>query len=138
MSGCSSYMSDERYLAALKRIRQSIEDGCPLESENSNSMGDKYNECSWGLCSPLKEHWPDAEDHIFPDLFIKDGRIAPKHMKSSNFCPLDKRGSWWTEQGCFWTCRIFRKGKNHLPTREQVLAFYDEAIKIADETVRRK
>jgi hypothetical protein len=51
------YMSNERYLAALKRIRDIIASGVDVKAENSNAMGDKYSSCTWGLCDDGKSHW---------------------------------------------------------------------------------
>lgn len=123
-------MSDNRYLEALKRIRKSIADGCPLMFCNSDTIGDKHNECSWGLCSDDPQHWPDPEDHLWPDQFVKNGRVAPKYLKVHQPCPMDRRmqAGNLDINGCFWTCRIFRSKKNPKPTREQALALYDEAI----------
>jgi len=123
-------MSSERYLLALKRIRKSIADGGPLQCCNSDVLGDKHNECSWGLCSDDPRHWPDPEDHLWPDKFVKDGRVAPKYLMVHQVCPLDRRMQTGNldMNGCFWTCRIFRPKKNPTPTREQVLEYYDQAI----------
>lgn len=105
----SSYMSDEMYLAALLRL-QSFTDpgrGYPLRCEDSNTPGDKYNWCTWGLCSDKWEMWPEPEMHIWPDQFKERGRIAPLYRESHQLCPCDIRDVS-TGNGCFWTCIVFR------------------------------
>ena len=124
------HMSDSRYLLALKRIRKSIEDGCPMMHCNSDVIGDKHSECSWGLCSDDPSHWPDAEDHLWPDQFKKNGRIAPLYLKTHQACPMDRRmqAGKLDINGCFWSCRVFKRRKDAEVTKEQALALFDEAI----------
>ena len=127
----SLHMSDERYLLALKRIRKSIADGGQLTFGNSDSMCDKHNECSWGMCSNDPAHWPDAGDHLWPDLFEKEGRVATLYFKPHQVCPMDRRmnnGNMDVSDGCFWNCRVFRAGKGQKVTREQALELFDQAI----------
>jgi hypothetical protein len=126
----SNRLTDERYLLALRRIRQIIADGCPLSFCDSDTPGDKSNECSWGFCSDLSSHWPDAEDHIWPDQFKESGRVSPLYRQDHQFCPMDRR--LLTKQcdgnGCFWSCRIFNRMRDPQITREQALALFDQAI----------
>lgn len=129
-------ISDDRYLAALKRIRASIESGIPCEPDNSDVIGNKHNHCNWGLCSGRKEDWPNPEDHVWPDQFIKDGRVAPLQRQNHQVCPMDTRMqeiqgdpdiNWGN--GCFWACRIFKRRKREtFPTRDEAIALYDQAI----------
>lgn len=121
-------LSDERYLAALKRIRALIANGINLVAEDSDVMGDKFTHCTWGLCSDRKSHWPDPEDHLWPDQFVEHGRVAPKYRDTDKQeCPLcvPHEGSGF--KGCFYRCRVFQR-KMKTPTREQALRLYDEAI----------
>lgn len=129
-------LSDDRYLAALKRIRAHIAAGSSFTSDDDDTIGNKHTECSWGLCSDRKEDWPDSEDHLWPDQFVKQGRVAPLYRKKHQLCPFDRRmtaspgtvSSIDMMQGCFYTCRIFRPKKDPRMTREQALALYDQAI----------
>ena len=131
-----SWLSNERYLVALKRIRQLIVDGEVLAGYDCTDVGCKNNECSWGFCCETLEHWPDKEDQIWPELF--PNRIAPKSRDNGQWCPLDSgmhgkfRDKYNTDSkyGCFYRCLFFQRKK---PTKEQVLALYDEAIKAAEE-----
>ena len=122
------YMPDERFLAALKRIRADIAEGRELNAVDSDNPGDKYNDCSWGTCSRLPEHWPDAEDHLWPDQFVEHGRVAPKYHKDGQHCPMDadppKDGHAF---GCFYRCRVFKR-KHQTPDRDEALRLFDAAI----------
>lgn len=120
------HLSDARFLAALRRIRSLIESGVSQEAVDSTAPGNKYTHCTWGLCSKKRDAWPDAEDHLWPDLFFKEGRFAPKYTSRRQSCPLrEKAGS----RGCFYDCAVFQaKNGQRPPTREQALALYDAAI----------
>lgn len=115
-------MKDDRYLAALERIRTLIKLGMELEGYDDTTPGCKNNECTWGLCAETKRHWPDPQDYLWPD---QPNRIAPKYMRNHQACPMDKRENP-DGNGCFYTCRFFQKGKN--PTRDEVLKLYDYRI----------
>ena len=117
------YLSDEAYLRALERIKKSIENDTILETDDSDIIGDKHTHCTWGLCSNLKEHWPDPNDYLWPD---QPNRIAPKYRNKKQYCPLDAEKGKGKQGGCFWTCQIF-KFKNKL-RKETVLKYYEEAI----------
>jgi len=128
------YLTDERYLKLLRRIRATIAGGLEHRAVNSDAQGDNYNNCTWGLCSDEAQHWPDAEDHLWPDLFTKHGRMSPKYLLPHQFCPLDKR---FTDpapegqgviQGCFWSCSVFRNRRATMLGRDEVLKRYDQAI----------
>lgn len=86
-------LSDDRYLEALKRIRNLIASGFEFKKDYSNEIGNKYTYCTWGLCSNCKESWPDAEDHLWPDQFIERGRVAPLYFEEYQICPFDMRNA---------------------------------------------
>lgn len=123
-------LPDDRYLVALERQRARVATGLPLRAVDSNTPGDKYTECTWGLCSGEREAWPDAQDHMWPDQFISRGRVAPEYRAEHQTCPLDKRERPVTSmQGCFYSCRIFQaRPKSARPTREETVALYDVEI----------
>lgn len=110
-------LTDDQFLAALRRLKTIVET-TELKSVDSNCPGDKYTECSWGLCSESKRLWPTPELHIWPYAFLNQGRVAPISL-GKRLCPMDTR----TEhdgQGCFYTCRIFQR-KHKTPSREEAL-----------------
>jgi hypothetical protein len=119
------YMSDERYLAALKRQRDLIASGYRFSAVDSNAPGDKFTEASWGLCSGERESWPDAEDHLWPEQFEKHGRIAPKYRSQHQACPMQRKGGG---SGCFFHCRIFKGREITENKRDEAVALYDAAI----------
>lgn len=123
------YLSDERYRAALVRLRGLVE-RIPLHAVDSTTPGDKYTECAWGLCSDDKLAWPDAADHLWPDQFDEQGRVAPLYRRAQQKCPLDRRELADPDpNGCFHTCRVFQRRRgNPEITREQALALYDARI----------
>lgn len=120
------YMSDERYLVALERVRAQIADSSELSSYDDETIGNKDTSCTWGLCSSHKEQWPDAEDHHWPWQFTNQGRVAPLYRDNGQHCPfdtdqdIDSRAS-----GCFYRCEIFQHG---LRSRTQALRLYDRTI----------
>jgi hypothetical protein len=133
----------DRYVLALKRIRALIADGKVLDYEDSNTIGNKYNYCTWGLCSIDRATWPDAEDHMRPAEFIAHGRIAPRYLGDDQPCPLYDKALAQTRfghsrNGCFWTCRIFEPGHKERPTREETLRLYDEQIAQAKKGVDKR
>lgn len=123
-------MPQDRYVAALVRQRKRIVGGLKLQGEDSTTPGDKYTECTWGLCSRERAAWPDAQDHLWPDEFMKRGRVAPKYLQQHQKCPLDRRPTNDTDMnGCFYTCRFFSaKKKDQRLTREFVITLYDARI----------
>lgn len=118
------YLSNERYLAALKRIKGLISAGLILKGQDDGSIGNKSTGCSWGLCMDDKEHWPDSIDYLWPDT---PERVVPKYTKVYQACPMDKRENP-DGNGCFYTCRFFSRGNN--PTLEEALKLYDYRINI--------
>jgi len=124
-------MSKERYVEAMRRIRSQIANGLALEKIDSNTPGERYMHCSWGLCSMNSEQWPDPEDHKWPDQFIEHGRVSPKHFEMDHECPFAgpqvvQPPNW---QGCFYRCAVFQCG---LTDRAEAVELYDR--KITDET----
>jgi hypothetical protein len=122
-------MTDEAYLKALLRLRERIEK-CNLVYFDDDTIGSKDTQCTWGLCCASKEQWPDPEDHLWPDQFIKEGRVAPKYRKPYQVCPMDTRPVPNREaprrNGCFYTCLFFQKGAN--PTCKDALELVDNII----------
>lgn len=131
----------DRYESALARFRAFVANGRPLALDDSDDIGNKHTHCSWGLCEdgPVygAESWPDPQDHLWPDRFQMDGRLAPKYRQNEQWCPFDRRLRVSTVQpkdyyelgtfGCFFHCRFFSP-KGPKPTREEALNLYDVAI----------
>jgi hypothetical protein len=119
-------MTDERWVAALKRLRERIAGGAKLVYFDDTTIGCKETQCTWGLCCNSKEQWPDPEDHLWPDQFEKNGRVAPKYRKAHHRCPFDMRekDEKW---GCFYHCVFFQKGEN--PSRDEALKAIDALLK---------
>lgn len=126
-------LPSKRYEVVLLRQKAKIENGLKLEYYDDDSIGNKSTEVSWGLCSEAA--WPDAEDHLWPDKFLANGRVAPLYRTPEQMCPLDARlekdqvGS----TGCFYTCRIFKArrgavGKLPMPDNKEAIRLYDVAI----------
>lgn len=132
----SSHMGEGRHQDSLRRLRKRIADGLDLCAFDSTTTGDKYTQCSWGLCSPDKEQWPDKFDHLWPLHFEKYGRVAPRYRQKGQMCPIDlragaKEGKYdklAMMQGCFFTCRIFETVSGNSPSRDVVLILFDEEI----------
>lgn len=135
------FMPQARYIAALERQRARIAGGLELVSFDDETLGQKATHCSWGLCSQDKGAWPDPLDHLWPDRFLEDGRVAPKYMVEGQLCPFDtdqdthghvrERGE---PRGCFYRCRFFQaRTLGPAPDRRRALQLYDERL---DETRR--
>lgn len=118
-------MSDERYLAALYRQRDRIIAGAAFEAVDSDVIGDKYTHASWGLCSDDAEAWPDAEDHLWPEQFVANGRVAPKYRSQHQVCPMQRKSG---PSGCFYSCRIFKGDEITASKRTKAVELYEQAI----------
>lgn len=127
-----TFLPHPRYIAALKRIRDLIAKGIKLDFWDDDTIGNKDMECTWGLCSGQKEAWPDAEDHLWPDQFLKEGRVAPLYTKDYQVCPFDRRTSAEAKKdgnGCFYTCRFFNpKKSDKQPDQKEALELYSKII----------
>jgi hypothetical protein len=132
MKNPALYMSNDRYIVALKHMRHLIANGEPLVAEDSDVTGDKWTHCSWGMCSMDAKSWPDPQDHLWPDQFIKDGRVAPKYAGPNQKCPMDKRDEPDERMGCFYRCRIFRQLKSHGIDKDSAVQLYDGQIAKAE------
>jgi hypothetical protein len=138
------YLSHERYVAFLERVGPQVRDGLPLVAEDSDEIGNKYTQATWGMCSREKEQWPDAEDHLWPDQFMSRGRVAPLYRVkpgTEQICPFDRRlvdeklrAKTHPSNGCFYTCRIFQRKYGKTPTREEAVELYQIALKRAKES----
>lgn len=132
----SMSMPHARYVALLERQRARIEAGLALDYYDDTTPGAKETDCSWGLCSNDKEAWPDPEDHLWPDQFIEEGRVAPRYMTQGQLCPFDTdktpRGhvrDLGDPSGCFYRCRFFQaKTLGPAPSRKRALELYDERL----------
>lgn len=124
-----SRLSDEEWLAALKRARELIAAGLPFDAFDCDETGDKSTEASWGMCSESLDLWPSFDLHMWPVEFITQGRRA--HRSSAGGvqrCPFDRDPSP-PPYGCFYRCQIFsppRRGSR--PTRDEAIAAYDREI----------
>lgn len=118
------YLSDDRYLAALRRQRDRINTGEPFEAYDCEEIGAKETHASWGLCSSDAAAWPDADDHMRPDQFTEHGRVVPKYRRRHQTCPMQTKGEAW---GCFYNCRIF-KSQLGRKSRDKAVQLYDERI----------
>ena len=117
-------LPQNRYLAALIRIKDQIINGSRLKYDDSDAIGDKHTEASWGLCSGSKHQWPDKEDRLFP----RDYPLAILHRTSGQSCPMDMQPDRkYGPDGCFYFCRIFQQ-LNNLPTREEAIQLYEIQI----------
>ncbi|KAA0910650.1 hypothetical protein [Pusillimonas sp. ANT_WB101] len=117
-------LSNDQYVATLRRIRKTIADA-PLAAVDSNTPGDKYTASNWGLCSELKEHYPSPELHTFPMAFVDHGRMSALSCGADVKCPM--RVSGMGGSGCFYDCRVFSK-KFKTPSQEEALRLFDAAI----------
>lgn len=119
-------LTEAEYTAALARFQRAIADGMPLAMDDSEEPGDKYVDCSWGLCSMDAGMWPF--EHRAATLRM--GRVIPKDPPRGARCPMDTRPPGAHDfNGCFWTCRMFRPTKEHpRPNRAEALRLYDLAL----------
>lgn len=118
------YMSNERYLAALYRQRDRIIAGEPFVAWDDDTPGNKDTHASWGLCNNDAAAWPDAEDHLWPDQFENNGRVAPKYRGQHQPCPIQTKGG---ATGCFYRCRIF-KSQMGPKSRQTAIDLYEAQI----------
>ena len=122
-----THLTHDRYIIALKRIREQIKNGSKLKYKDSNVIGDKYITCSWGLCSMYKKQWPDKEDIL---RTYSDRRVETKQQDDEQNCPMDSNQTGEV-LGCFYRCRVFQH-RNNLPLRDEALKLYDITIRNKD------
>ncbi len=125
-------LSDDRYLAFLKRMRDLIASGAELKYEDSEEIGNKYTHCSWGMCCGDKSGWPDPQDYLWPD---QPDRVDIKYSTKRQCCPLSRNQT--ESSGCFYSCMIF-KPNGEKPTREQAIKLYDDKIKEVEKFINKK
>ena len=127
----------DRMIVALKRLRAIVQtEGAP-SGIDSNEACAKFTTCSWGFCrdegklwsdpSGMKSLWPDAQDHIWPYAFLKEGRVAPLHYGKS--CPLYEGID--DANGCFYKCRFFRRNRKNRKSKLTKA----EALKLIDKRI---
>lgn len=123
-------MPQARYIAALYRFRDAILRGRKKKGFDDDTTGCKDTQFSWGLCDGTKEMWPEPKDHLWPDQFLKSGRVAPLYLRVNQQCPLDRRTPDNVDSnGCFYTCRFFSPNKGDEPlTTQFVVKLYDQRI----------
>lgn len=115
-------MVREQYILQLERFRKRIAEGAPLETADSEEIGDKFTLCSWGLCDDSAEMWPEKELHHWPHSFLTEGRTAPLRVGHGQKCPMDKRETGDRSFSCFFHCRVFQGPK---PDQQEALRLYD-------------
>jgi hypothetical protein len=131
------YMPWNTYLAVLCNLRDEIKNGAALSYWDSEAIGDKDNECTWGLCTKSKDVYPDPDMHVWPWQFEAQGRHAPKYRQAGQHCPMCH--DWqdqafgkpkWEAQGtgCFYSCRLFTPNYEGQPSRERAIALIDQCI----------
>lgn len=120
-------LSMSRWRLALQRCLALIQRGAPLRAVDSNTIGDKYTTCSWGMCGDEPTVWPDAEDHVWPISFEERGRVAPLSWPEGQMCPMDTRTED-TGNGCFYSCRVFQAKRGQRPTRDEAIALFERRI----------
>jgi hypothetical protein len=120
-------MSDELYLAALKRMSEHIETGLPLVLWNSRIVG---THCSWGLCNNDPKQWPNPLYHVWPMDYLNKSRVTPVRQKSYHFCVFDSQecapGTLDASKGCFWRCTIFQE--HFRPSTNNAILLYERMI----------
>lgn len=120
----------DRWKLALQRMRALIAGGERYYEDDSDEIGNKHTEFSWGMCSVDPRVWPEAEDHIWPTSFEKENRSAPLDRPRAHHCPMDRLPEGETsDSGCFYTCRVFqRHGKEPRLSRADAIALYDAKL----------
>jgi len=114
------HLTDEQYLELLKRARKHLDSVKKVESDDCTMPGNKYTDTNVGLCNDFLTTldiamWPDEFPH---------SRRTMKYRGTHHKCPLDTRPRTRKSQnGCFYTCRIFKGGLKDLKTIKKL---YDE------------
>lgn len=120
-------MSDELYVAALKRMSERIEAELPLVLWNSKIVG---THCSWGWCSNDLKQWLDPLYHVWPMDYLDKNRVTLVKQQKRHFCPFDSQecdpGTLDASKGCFWRCSIFQK--HFRPSVEDAIPMYEHMI----------
>ena len=107
MSKKELYWTDSEYVSAIQTIKSACSED--IIGENSDTIGNKYNECSIGLCSSAFE----------------DRKVFPPYRANNHLCPLDMRQDLTRSSGCFYDCVYFKptRNKTGLTPKELVINF---------------
>lgn len=102
MSDKPLYQSDASYKRSLDELMRRVKAGVPLKAVDSDEIGDKYTECTLGLCDRSVEKAMDgvyrADHHVCPH----DGRFLESDGTPTG---TERKAS----SGCFFACHIFQK-----------------------------
>jgi hypothetical protein len=121
----SMYLTRQQVLDSMKRQLEAIKRGKPLDTENSDAMGDKHTECSWGMCTEGEDVFPKGQGlRMFDDERRPKYRASMFNTEYALECPL-REGI--NESGCFYQCRVFQRNKK-TPTREEAITLYEDRI----------
>ena len=119
-----SELTIEQNIQVLKNLRKYILEN-DVKCYDSDTVGDKYTECTWGMCNNRKEVWDKPEYHTWPQDFIENERIAPISTQiRCHFDNGDPNDPEWLH-GCFYRCKAFLQ---RVPSRKETLDMIDKII----------
>jgi hypothetical protein len=135
------YLDAVQYINVLHRFKEAIAKGKPLKWQDSDEIGNKFDTCTWGMCSDAAEDWR-LDELLLPGLGeCKAYRYGAKEKSAvvtakrpgKLRCPLDTLEESDQSAGCFYRCAIFQRRKK--PTRAHVIKLYDETIAKAVQSI---
>lgn len=106
------YLNKNQYIQILKNLKKHITIA-DFRAIDSDSGGDKFTTCSWGLCCDSRFVYDKVEYDLFPEKNFEDGTITPKYCSPELKCPHDNRDKP-DLNGCFNHCiykGLFNKPK---------------------------
>ena len=125
----------EQLRGVLLRIRNAIIAGKRLIADDSTDIGNKYTNCTWGMCSSVKAYYNSNKLQHFPKDFDDHNRVSQLPWPTGHGCPMDMERKTSHHYGCFYRCRVFQH-KFTTPTKNGAVALYDEAIKEVDDALK--
>ena len=117
-------LTKEQTITVLELVLEVVKTK-PLRKIDSTTIGNKYTDCNWGICSEDPNVHPEPAMHTFPQDFADHQRISSLPLFAKVQCPMRKGKNI---SGCFYQCRVFQKNLPN-PSREQAIHLYETIIR---------
>lgn len=122
-------LTDKQYQIALNNLVFLVKNGLKLDGFDSDTVGDKNTQCTWGLCGENPKVFNTADMHLFPAQL--PGRLSPKYREHHHRCPFEDPKNGDQISGCFYRCRYFTFNKR--PTVNEWLKWVGYANEWSEE-----
>jgi hypothetical protein len=125
MNDMSNHLTDKQYKEVMERLAGVVKSGSiKLNGFDSDAVGDRDTQCTWGLCGENPFVYHSADMHLFPEQL--PGRLSPKYKEKHHRCPFEDPLARNQTSGCFYRCRFFQQNKR--PSKVEWEVWYKLAL----------